>query len=257
MDGEVVRRFARANAEIAIAVAARDNDEPAQPATTAPPTATASTGAPTTTLPSAPTTLPSAPTMELRGADGNPDAVEVFGVISAAYEAFNTGDTLAFGILRSAPDLEFEPGSPDVEYAASLKTVGARYTDVSCDYRGFVDIEAAGSDSSTEPVAGHSFECFVTKIDPFTIAAGIDFVDGHSWSVADGKVLEAFTGSDSQELLQRFMRELATWIRNEHPESEYTPIRFWNYPVAGDIPAALELVDEFVAADDFWPLTGT
>lgn len=31
-------------------------------------------------------------------------------------------------------------------------------------------------------------------------------------------------------------------------------IRFWNHPLADEVPAVLELVDEFVASDDRWPV---
>lgn len=236
---------------IGIALAARDTDEPEPPVATAPSPA--------------PTTLPAPPPVELRGA-GGPEAVEAFTTVSAAFEAFNTGDAPGWVIALEAPANPDELDD-ELEYVRAAHAAGARFENASCDYEALAT-ESSASDGGTDvPVARHLFICSATHIDAFTIAAGIEAAEGFDFFVADdGTVVEtSHSGLDDQH--RSFMSDFWGWLADEHPEVAAsmrtsdaarrrgdTGIAFWNYPFAEDIPEVLSLLDEFVAASDGWPL---
>lgn len=220
-------------AVVAIALAVRDSDTPAPAAT-----------------PPAPSTLPApaAAPIELTGADGDAEAIEAFEVIADAYEAFNTGDALGWATARAASADQTEAAEvPDSEldYVAAAHAAGARYDVSSCEYGGFVSV----GDQS-----GHRFECLTTMTDAFTTAAGIDFHERFRWLVADGRVIDAVSTHDDLTELQTFVGFFGSWVESEHPDIPFTKIDFWNYPLADEVPAVLDLVDEFLASTDRWPL---
>jgi hypothetical protein len=221
-------------AVVAIGLAARDTDPPAP--------------APAATVP-APAPTP----IELIGADGDAEAIEAFEAIADAFEAFNTGDALGWATAREASGLDpTDPADSELEYVAAAHAAGARYDVSSCEYGGLL----SGGDESDGSVTGHRFVCVTTMTDAFTTAAGIDFHERFKWLVADGRVVDAVSTHEDLTILRTFMNSLGTWVRNEHPDTAFTTIDFWNYPLADEVPAVLELIDEFVASDDRWPLAG-
>lgn len=92
-------------------------------------------------------------------------------------------------------------------------------------------------------------------IDAFTAAAGVDFDEAFTWLVANGEVAHAVSVADLTAL-RGFMTDLGEWVDSEHPDTAFTPIRFYNYPLADEVPAVMGLVAEFVASHDRWPSTG-
>lgn len=131
---------------------------------------------------------------------------------------------------------------------------GARYDVPSCGYGGFGEFPVRGGGESDGPITGHRFVCVTTMTDAFTTAAGIDFRERFTWLVADGLVFDADSTDDDLTELRTFVGFLGGWVTSEHPDTPYTMIRFWNHPLADEVPAVLELVDEFVASDDRWPV---
>lgn len=219
---------------VGVALAARDTDDPDPPVVTEPAVT--------------PTTSPTSPSIELRGAEGNPEAVEAFDTVTAAFEAFNAGDGPTDGD-------ENERG-----YVAAAHAAGARYDVSHCDYDGLIEREPGLSRLGTVPaVAGHQFTCVATMTDAFTTAAGIDFEEESTWLVADGIVIDAVSSYDSRTVLRTFMRNFGSWLEATYPEVGFpitaNRLHFYHYPVAADVPLALEYVDEFVAADDRWPIS--
>jgi len=131
---------------------------------------------------------------------------------------------------------------------------GARYDVPSCGYGGFGEFPVRGSGESDGPITGHRFVCVTTMTDAFTTAAGIDFRERFTWLVADGLVIDAVSTDDDLTELRTFVGFVGGWVTSEHPDTPYTMIRFRNHPLADEVPAVLELVDEFVASDDRWPV---
>ncbi|MDJ0770614.1 MAG: hypothetical protein QNJ12_17605 [Ilumatobacter sp.] len=227
---------------VGIALAARD-DDPARPATTLPPATT-------------PDTLPPVESVvvELAGADGNAEAIEAFETVIEAYEAFNRGDGMGWSTAREGPspppaDLD----DPEVVFVAAAHAAGARYEVTSCAYEGLIeDLEASGGD---ETVGGHRFACQTKRNDAFSMAAGIDFDEEFGWTVANGQVVDAVSSFVDLNRLQSFMIQLHRWVASEHPETAFTAIEWYGYPLATEVPAVLDLMDEFLAASDVYPLT--
>lgn len=67
-------------------------------------------------------------------------------------------------------------------------------------------------------------------VDEFTEAAGLDYDEEFSWTVADGAVIDATSSYESLNDLQDFMRTLDSWIEIEHPATPFTPSGWFNYP---------------------------
>lgn len=205
------------------------------------------------TLPADEPTLPgAAPTpIELIGADGKAEAIEAFAVVEAAFEAFNRGDAMGWATARSAPGAPpSDPDDVELQYPAAAHAAGARYDVIACEYGGSRDVGAVGGDS----VVDHHFTCETKFMDAFTEAAGLDFDEEFDWTVADGRVVDATSTFGDRTILRTFMDGLRTWMAIEHPDTPYTEFRFYGYPTAAEVPAVLQLVDEFVAAHDEWPL---
>lgn len=233
---------------VGVALAARDSDEPDPPVATVPP-------------PSAPTTPPAPPPVELQGAEGSPGAVGAFATVSAAFEAFNAGDTAGWAIPVSAelnPDPD-ESGEPlDMDYETARLAAGGRFENGSCDYEPLAADPAPGTEDGEGPIARHLFNCSVTYVDAFTIAAGIDAVEGYSFSVADdGTPVETFNSGPDVEV-RSFMISFVNWLDDEHPDlvasigAAGLPA---SHPSPEDVPEVLSLLDEFIAASERWPLT--
>lgn len=224
---------------VGVALAARDTDEPAPPVATA--------------APPPPTTSPAPPSIELRGADGTSGAVEAFATVSAAFEAFNTGDVVGWVIPVRADGSSQPPlDEDDLEYTRARHAAGASFENGSCNYEDLAADPPPTTPDAVSPAARHQFECSATYVDAFTIAAGIDAVEEYAFLVADdGTAVETYnSGPDIQ--LRVFMSAFGGWLASEHPDiATLSPA----YPIAADIPEALSLLDEFVAVDDRWPLT--
>lgn len=228
---------------VGIVVAARDTDDPDPPVATAPPP---------------PPTLP-APSIELRGADDNPEAIEAFTAVSAAYDSFNAGDIEAWATSTIEEGYETDPSDNEFGYLLAARAAGAQYDIEYCDYVGLIEADVA-PDEATEPniVTGHAFDCAPTMADAFTDAAGINFVEEWRWLVTDeGLFVPDGGGFDSRLQLQEFMTDFWAWVAREHPDFrvEVSPYLFYLYPEPENVPRAVELLDDFVAADDRWPLT--
>jgi len=101
----------------------------------------------------------------------------------------------------------------------------------------------------------HKFLCDAKMLDGFTASAGLDFDEEFTWTVAEGRVIDATSSFADLNILQQFMSDLKEWVDREHPETPFTAIERYNYPLAAEVPAVLDLVDDFVAADDRYPLT--
>lgn len=243
-------------AVVGVALVDRDSD-PAPPAATAAPLATVPPPEPEATTPPPPTTAgvtatlpPAGPVdVEPAGADGNAEANEAFAVVVEAFEAFNRGDALAWLAAAEAPEPPpTDLDDPEAEYVAAAHAAGARFEVLSCSYDG---VREVGS------VMGHRFTCQTKFVDAFTNAAGLNYAKEFEWTVADGQMVDA----DSSEApnyadltaLRTFVGHLRSWMRTEHPDISFTMIRFYNYPLASEVPDVLPLLDEYVESSDVFP----
>lgn len=231
-----------ATSAIGIALVARDSDPT--------PTPPADTDDDSTTP--LPTLAPvGAVQVELTGADGNAEAHEAFEVIVDAFEAFNRGDAMAWVAARAAP--EAPPTDSDdyqVQYVEAAHAAGARYDVRSCEYDGFGE-----SRGELRGVDGHRFTCRTKLIDRFTEAAGLDYDEVFTLTVADGRIIDGTSTFADLNNMQLFMLLLDPWVEREHPEIAFTAIEWYGYPLASEVPAVLAVVDEFVASNDAYPFT--
>jgi len=229
-------------AVVGIALFREDSDPPAPAATTPLVTSAA--------------TLPAVEpeSIELTGVEGDAtEAGAALAVITAAYDAFNAGDGLRWATARNAPETApADLDDPLVQYVVALHAAGARYEVTSCDHQRFDD--ALGGDLGVD--TRHKFLCDAKMVDEFTAAAGLDFDEEFTWTVAEGRVIDATSSFADLNILQEFMADLRDWVEREHPDIAFTAIERYNYPLAAEVPAVVQLVGEFVAVDDRYPLTG-
>lgn len=231
---------------VGLVLVARDTDDPVP--------ATDPETVPTVT----PTTRPEP--IELRGADGDPAARDAFLSVEAAYRAFNAGDIETWAISYLEDDLGPADRERELGHLEAARAAGARYDVDGCDYVGVVEHDLTPDEVGDDPdassvVSGPNFLCSATMTDAFTVASGIDFVENWTWMVADRPWI-VDGDFDSRTQLRDFLGDFRTWLRINHPdvEEEMTFVEWYNYPVAADVPRALEFVDRFVASDDRWPI---
>jgi DNA-directed RNA polymerase specialized sigma24 family protein len=189
--------------------------------------------------------------IELRGADGNDAAVAAFAAVNAAYDAFSSGDGLAWAVARAAPQTAVE--ADYLRFADSLMASGARYSVEHCDYIGFDTFDVQGHPGYS-PVEAHQFYCVANMSDAFTTASRIEFQEEFRWLVdGAGRVVDCVSHEPNEQSLEPFTLSFTNWIEREHPEAiDSREIGWYNYPSAEDMPAALELLDDFIASDDRW-----
>jgi DNA-directed RNA polymerase specialized sigma24 family protein len=190
------------------------------------------------------------PVFELRGADGNDDAVAAFAAVYAAYDAFNSGDGLAWAVARAAPQTAVE--ADELRFANSLMAAGARFSVVHCDYIGF-DMHDVIGHPGYSPVEAHRFDCVANRSDAFTTASHIELEQEFRWLVdRTGRVVDCRSDIPDGQALERFASNFMNWIEREHPEAINRREHGWySYPSAEDMPAALELLDDFVDGATF------
>jgi hypothetical protein len=185
--------------------------------------------------------------IELRGADGNDDATNAFAAVNAAYDAFNAGDEIAWALPRVAPQTAVE--TEELRTVDSLMAAGAHYSVEHCDYIGFDTYDVEGHEGYP-PVEAHRFDCDANMSDAFTTASRIEIDEQFRWLVdRAGRVVDAVSHAPNEYALERFVSSFRNWIAREHPETINSRLLAWHsYPSAEDMPAALELLDEFIAS---------
>ena len=189
--------------------------------------------------------------IELRGADGNDDAVAAFAAVNAAYDAFNSGDGIAWA-LSAAPQPAVETDA--LRAFDSYMAAGAHYSVEHCDYIGFdtYEVEDNWGDPSVET---HRFDCDATMTDALTTASGIDLQEETRWLVDRGRVVDSVSTAPNERALRRFAFGFTSWIAREHPGLISQHLTYTSYPNAKDMPAAIELLDDYIASDDRSPET--
>lgn len=190
-----------------------------------------------------PAATPAPVEVELTGAEGDAELMAAFQLILDGFDAFNRGDIV--GGPGEAPD------PSEIDYVEAAHAAGGRYEMLSCSYDGAGVVEGHVGSS----VDGDLITCQTKMVDEFTKAVGLDFDHEFTWAVADGAVLDSVSSYEDLNNMQFIMQMLDRWIEREHPEISFTPIEWYNYPQASEVPAVLEVVDEFVADIDFSEIT--
>ncbi|MEX1125776.1 MAG: hypothetical protein WD895_04835 [Acidimicrobiia bacterium] len=198
----------------------------------------------------------------LTGDEGDPQAVEAFKAVEAAYSLFNTGDPAWIEIrLRGS---FFDSPQTEDEIATQLALFHARQA-------ANADIEVSGCvsrghgewpdvvDSGVPAPVGHHFICEATTSDSLKEPAGIRLAETYLWVVDDGTVVAVRTFEDTTEQTD-FVQAFHDWLEETHPDVFANMVflgsgTFDFFPDAESVPAALEYLDEFLAQSDIYPLT--
>ena len=184
--------------------------------------------------------------------EADPDAVEAFEAVEAAYLAYNSGDVETWTTAREGSDVGFV-AELVADYGAALVAAASRIDVSHCVSHGFDDWT-----SDDGVITGHRFTCEVAERIPFYEAARLDPSAVHEWIVASGQVVQ--TGSDEKGFANwlSFNTAFRDWMRATHP-AEYAGMRFLrlttDFPSAESMSTALEYVDAFVEESSDWPLS--
>jgi hypothetical protein len=186
----------------------------------------------------------------LSGADGDPEAVEAFRVVEAAYVLFNTGDEAWMevrdrGGSHSAGD-EYTPDEGTVGYFDGRQAADAHLDISGCESHGSGEWADIADDGA---VAGYYFTCTTVESNAFHGASNIELAEVYGWVVEDGEVVAVSSEGDFDEWFD-YPEWFNAWVLIERPElaSEIEYV-FWGatraFPTADSVPTVLEYVEEF------------
>jgi hypothetical protein len=195
------------------------------------------------------------PAIPLAGADDDPQAVEAFKAVEAAYGLFNTGDPAWMEVRLRGSFFETED-----EADAALSELTAKWSDEQawdlqmvvsgCTSQGhgqWPDLV----DKGVPAPSGYYFICETTKTDSVYEVAGVSVPGTYHWVVENGAVV-AVTSEGSTSQADAFGIALTAWLREAHPEvaADITPL----FEDPADVPATVEYAKEFVAQSPDYPI---
>ena len=209
------------------------------------------------------------PAIPLAGADGDPQAVEAFRAVEAAYHAFNTGDPVWVEVRDrgSNPSLEEAEQAESLEgsalFSANQEAWDEHIAVSGCVSSGFGDWSEVTNPGVPTPT-GYLFICEVIETNSFWSSGGLRLPATYMWVVDEEGVVAVSSREDFSQV-NEFDEAFGKWLEETHPEvaADIIPLDpayfppevghdLWSHPESA--PTALDYAEEFVAQSDDYPI---